>query len=144
MAWFSDEARDFPLLQNILNGYGAHTASYWMGTRYSFSEVRWQGHEGDHSATSSEEFTPPPPMPQCYVQAQLYLYGKNIQRFTHKYPRVPTKLYHSLSRSDIPRVQFITERCVQKFKAFRHDYRTALTNRSEASQEKLLFCWHWY
>jgi hypothetical protein len=52
---FSAEAGNFSLHYSVQNGSGAHPASYSMGTRGSFPEVKRPGREADHSAPSSAE-----------------------------------------------------------------------------------------
>jgi len=46
---FLARARDFSPLQSDETGFGAHPASYVMGTRRSLPALQWSGHEPDHS-----------------------------------------------------------------------------------------------
>jgi hypothetical protein len=52
---FPAGAGNFSLHDRVQNGSGAHTASYPMGTRGSFSGVKWPGREADHSPLCSAE-----------------------------------------------------------------------------------------
>jgi hypothetical protein len=84
MVRFPAGAGDFSLHHRNQIGSGAHSASYPMGTRGSFSGVKRPGREADHSPPSSAEvknayrytFTPQYAfMAWCSfkVQGQLYL-----------------------------------------------------------------------
>jgi hypothetical protein len=47
--------QNFSLLHGVQTGSGAHPASYPMATGGSFSEVKWQEREADHSLPSNAE-----------------------------------------------------------------------------------------
>jgi hypothetical protein len=72
----------------LLNGYQG-----------SFPEVKWPGHEADHSTPSSEEFkkemsytyTPPSHYAMHTDFIYLYLHRKSILMFTYKYLRDPQR-----------------------------------------------------
>jgi hypothetical protein len=63
------EAGNFPLHHCIQTGSGAHPASYPMGTRGSFAEVKQLEHEADHTSPASADikiawgYTSTPPIP---------------------------------------------------------------------------------
>jgi hypothetical protein len=52
---FPKGAGNFSLHHRVQNGYGAHTASYAMGTRGSSLGVKRPGREADHSPPPSVE-----------------------------------------------------------------------------------------
>jgi hypothetical protein len=60
-------AGDFSLLHSIKTGFGAHPASYPVGTGALSPEIKRPRHEADHSSPSSAEvkndgaISPPPP-----------------------------------------------------------------------------------
>jgi hypothetical protein len=49
------KSKEFSLLHIVETGSGAHSASYSMSTESSFSGVKRQGREADHSTTTSAE-----------------------------------------------------------------------------------------
>jgi hypothetical protein len=63
---FQMEARHFSSHHSVKTGFGAHPASYTMGTGALSQEVKWQGCEAYHSPSSSakvkkDEAVPPLP-----------------------------------------------------------------------------------
>jgi hypothetical protein len=52
---FPAEAGNFSLHHRVWNGSGTHPASYPMGTRGSFPEIKRPRRESDHSPPSSAE-----------------------------------------------------------------------------------------
>jgi hypothetical protein len=68
---FPAGAGNFSLHHRVQNGFGAHPASYPVGTTGSSLGVEWLGREADHSPPSSADVT------EC---VELYLQSPKILR----------------------------------------------------------------
>jgi hypothetical protein len=89
-------ARDYSLFHSVQIRSVAHSASYSVGTRGSFSRVKWSGREVDHSPQSNAEVKNDwviPHSPTCwclinYAQGKLclYLYYEQSQ-ISAKWPK---------------------------------------------------------
>jgi hypothetical protein len=69
---FRAEAGNFSLHHCVQNGFGAHPASYPMGTRGSFPGVKRPGCEADQSPPSSTEVKE---FVKLYLHSPIHLHG---------------------------------------------------------------------